>query len=105
LVAAVAVKLIGAVPSELVSEMVLEGAFVPTCAAALIALGLTFSKGVLLITNVTGMVRGELPAPCDVMLTVPRHMPAGCPVGLTDTPRIPGVVLIEDVTDKNPVQF
>ena len=75
LVVAAALKFNAVDPSVLVSEMDCRtGVVDPAIAVTLIAPWLTFSNGVVLAVNVTGMVTGVFVVPGTVSVTVPLQV-------------------------------
>lgn len=96
----VTVKLIAVFGSVLVSEIVWLATVVPVWVVTLTAEGLTFSSGELLTWTVTGMIKGLLPAPGEVMVTDPLQVPAVRPDTLTATATVPGVELAFEVADR-----
>src|SRR5260221_14683323 len=55
--------------------------------------------------SVTGMISGLFPAFVEVRLTVPLQVPAGSPATLTETITLSGVVPLDAIADKKPLQF
>ena len=70
--------------------------------------GLTFSNGVALTCNVTGITKGLFPVPAEVdkIVTAPVQVPGTKPEILIATATVPGVVPLDGVAVRNaPPQF